>query len=101
MAKEIVNYVHKNISEFKPGDSIYVFKNKNGFQYEYLAEFVELKRGNVKAIIKEVNDDWEKSLIGTEISARKTKCALWGPRHEDEQMNGNRWHWFEKDGFPT
>ena len=100
MKERIDNLTEKPITEFVPGDTIYISKMENGRQIVYFSEFVSYERGVVrgKAI------DWEPGWAGThphddgkEVKARLSKCYLWGIFPSDIKM-GMKWphcHWFD------
>mgnify|MGYP001575078057 FL=1 len=94
----IVNLNKKHIKDFTSEDTLYIRKIINGFDYNYLCQFISYKNGVVTAKILELDEargqhPWQyKNKI---ITARPSKCFLWGKNAND------KWtycYWF-KDGI--
>jgi len=83
------------ITDLKPGDIIYINKEESGYSKYYECEFVSFAKGIVAAKVIRCQQRWVKNDPGDIMTARLTKCYLWGKNIND------RWaycHWFKKDG---
>lgn len=104
MNQRIENTVCKNIREFEPGkDTIYIKKLENGYQYTYLCDFISFKCGIVTGRVDSVSPDYggSKAVEGDIITARLTKCYLWGKSPNVAEVYkgiGPRCYWFTKEG---
>ena len=90
------------ITDLKPGDTIYIQKIVSDFMYNLECEFVEYSKGIVKAKVVHSDVSWDRGKTpafprgmekGKVITARKTKCFLWGKRKSGES---ERCHWFNE-----
>lgn len=80
------------ITDLKKGDVIYVQKMESGFSINYECKFISFKKGIVTAEIVDTEPDWAlRDKKGEKITARKSKCFLYG------KGKNNKWtkfHWF-------
>lgn len=93
----IENLVYKPLIEFNQDDTIYISKLESGFQIIYFCQFVELKRGIVNAKVISCSPPYGKLNPGDNISARPSKCFLWGAKTGDT-FHGIPWKkciWFK------
>ncbi len=92
------------ITDLKEGDVIYIKKIKSDYDYHYECKFISFEKGIVKAeiVFGEREENWkmnQKDIKGQIITARPSKCYLWG-----KEPNKSKWafcHWFEKGGTNT
>jgi len=93
-----INLQRKPLKDFVPGaDTLYVSKMESGFQRIYYCKFTELRRGIVVAEVIE-RPDFGNVKPGEELTARASKCLLWGKSGRDEW---NRCHWFKNTSDPV
>jgi len=98
-----------HLSEFDPGDTIYL---KKTFWRDHpvllLCEFISYERGLVTGKILGVPESYLRSHIGEVIRVRKTNACLYGWDGESYLGGGNSgvdpyphlyYHWFGKDGY--
>jgi hypothetical protein len=102
MKDRVDNLTAFNIRDFLPGEStIYISKMKQGYQITYLCKFIEFKRGIVTGEIINADPGWAMSniMIGNTITARLTKCYLWGLGRDSRTGRTSSYcHWFDKTG---
>lgn len=100
----VVNYTTKPITEFKPGDLINVQKMRGGHGGKLYCQFVKYEKGIVTATVKghDSGAQWlptEFTNPGSTVTARLSKCYLWGNTPSDADFNMGHPHclWFDKD----
>ena len=94
----IENLTNKNIKDFTSDDTIYVRKTINGFPVTYLCKFVSCSRGNVTGEIIEVIDhgnQWAAQKIGDTVSAKQSRCMLYGKLKTGDGWAYPAYHWFK------
>ena len=95
---KVVNLTDKPITEFVPGDTIYIKKMKGGFGIIYLCRFVSFERGIVTGDVISCEPKWACSKHeikkGVQLRARLSKCYLWG-LFADDELEWNHCHWFD------
>lgn len=94
-----INYTpNKKITDFKPGDTLYISKMSGGYQFWFLCEFIRLKGNKIIAKILDGDPDWSMSLFefnkGTEILSIPQKTYLWG---NDGKLKWNHCIWYNKE----
>lgn len=80
------------LASLVPGDSIYVKKNRSGFQHIILCEFVGIERGIVSAKVVKPEERYLDRLypVNSILTTRAANCAMYDSR-------GDRPHfvWFK------
>ena len=93
-----VNMTKKPITEFGPGDTIYITKMVSGFTYKHLCRFVSFERGMVTGEVESFEPEWAYHQMaekkGFEVRARLSKCFLWGSRDNDIVVH-HHCQWFD------
>lgn len=92
-----INLVSKPLCDFRAGDTLYIQKLERDHHYEYLCEFIELKRGIVVAQVIE-SQRFSKLSAGCSITARPSSCYLWGQQYDERWP---RCHWFKNTKEPA
>ncbi len=81
----VENLTDKPITEFVPGDTIYLTKMVRGYRHTYLCKFVEYSRGCVTGDVIDYEPNWahtENELKqGIRVRVRLKNCHLWGVQH--------------------
>lgn len=97
MKQETVNYTTNNIRDFKQGDTIYIKKMKGGYDFTLFCEFLSFGRGIVKGKVISADREWaNRDFVGNEITARITKCMLYGDNGKTSWIH---YVWFNSEGF--
>ena len=96
--KRIENLTVKSITEFVPGDTIYISKMVNRHQFTHLCRFVSYEKGMVTGDVLSFRPDWAHHNVdvkrGMQIRARLAKCYLWG-RFPSDVVGWLHCHWFD------
>jgi len=95
MFNEMINNIStKPLTEFSLEDTIYIEKISSGMSVTIFCSFVELRKGVVIAKVKRIFPKyWSHTFpIGSEVTARVSKCFLFGKRSGDKY---ERCYWFE------
>lgn len=98
----IENYSTKLISEFTPGDTLYIKKVKTTGFYEYpLCEFISYEKGVVTARVLQHGDAnglrYAKFTPGMEVTARLKSCYIWGASPDEPTQHPHCLWFFCKD----
>ena len=84
------------LKDLKEGETIYISKMESGYKIIFECDFISFNKGIVRGKIRKVEPNWATTnRINTEITARHTKCFLWG---RDTTNIMPRCHWFNKKG---
>ena len=97
MADYVENLVEKPITEFEPGQTIYIKKMlPSGHSITMLCEFVSFQRGIVTGKVIKAEPDWapDKFKPGHQVTARLGKCYLYG-HLPDDPVDWPTCHWFD------
>jgi len=93
--KTFVEGEKESISDLEKGDVIYVKKNKGGYDYYWEVSFEGIKNGVVYG--KVLRESWNGNKFqapfhkGKVITARKSKCFIWGDKKVVTTMSSCHW----------
>ncbi len=83
------NLSNKPLREFTEGDTLYVKKMKNGFDYVYFCRFLKIEKGILH--VAPISCERTYAPIPATMTARARNCYLWGQKADDPWAYC---HWF-------
>lgn len=96
---KIENLTDKPITEFTTDDTIYITKMKGGHSFRHLCQFVSYEKGMVTGKVISFEPVWAYRQFeidrGLRVSARLSKCYLWGMLSSDCKMKWPHCNWFD------
>ena len=98
MNREVENLTSKPITEFVPGDTIYITKMVRGHQFTHLCKFASYERGIVTGDVISFEPSWAYHPMdlerGIQVRARLSRCYLWG-KFSGDVLKYPHCHWFD------
>lgn len=91
-----INLTSKPLRKFAEGDTLYVRKMKNAFDYVYFCRFLKIEKGILH--VAPISCERSYALIPATMTARASNCYLWGQGVDDLWP---RCHWFESLDAPA